>query len=445
MTTPLFPAFVSTLGFAATAVAASPIFHWQSISAVSAALTHGEPPAEVRSGDLAQQMDEIKLSLRNQGRILKDVTRDELDSLLAKKRGQTVEELRAYLAEASKSADAFTRAEALIASDRMEEGLKALEDITAQSIRLHRLRARVFEAQSKKNEALSERQAVAALIDQEKAPVAWADAQHMVAYCFNALGDKQAAETSLRAVLAVRVREQYAEHPDTLATRSNLAIALQAQGRRIAAEEEHRVVLGMREHTLGPEHPDTLAARLLVAGVLLDGRKNAEAEADYRALLSIMKRVLGPEHRNTILCGNNLAVALGAQGKHAEAEAEHRTLLAIRERLLGPEHRDTLGSRTSLASALGGQGKYAEAETEDRAVLAIRERTLGLEHPDTLESRMSLAISLGEQKKWAEALTEAQLALDGRRKVLGERNPYTRSAGQFIEKIRLRQAESEKK
>ncbi|GAA0410654.1 hypothetical protein GCM10009530_73940 [Microbispora corallina] len=68
------------------------------------------------------------------------------------------------------------------------------------------------------------------------------------------------------------------EHPDTLTSQNNLALALRALGRLEEAEAEHRAVLEIRRRVLGEDHPDTLTSRNNLALVLRDLGRWAEAE-----------------------------------------------------------------------------------------------------------------------------------------------------------------------
>ena len=218
------------------------------------------------------------------------------------------------------------------------------------------------------------------------------------------------------------------EHPNTLASRNNLAIAFRGQGKDAEAEREHRGVLAIRKRVLGFEDLDTLASRNNLANVLQDQGKHAEAEREHRDLLAIYERVLGAEHLDTLSSRNNLANALQSQWKHAEAEREHRAVLAIRERVLGVEHPQTLSSRNNLANALAIQGRHAEAEREYRVVLALSERVLGAEHPETLANRSNLATALSAQGRDAEAEQEHRAVLALRERVLGAEHPDTLSS-----------------
>jgi tetratricopeptide (TPR) repeat protein len=189
---------------------------------------------------------------------------------------------------------------------------------------------------------------------------------------------------------------------------SSLGDTAYAQGRYALAEHAWRRDWQAKSSRsgLGAEHPDTLASRSNVAVALRDLGRLEEAEAEHRAVLEIMTRLLGAEHPDTLTSRSNLAVALGGLGRLEEAEAEHRAVLEIRTRLLGAEHPDTLTSRSNLAAALGGLGRLEEAEAEHRAVLEIMTRLLGAEHPSTLTSRSNLAAALGGLGRLEEAEAE---------------------------------------
>jgi tetratricopeptide repeat protein len=155
-----------------------------------------------------------------------------------------------------------------------------------------------------------------------------------------------------------------AEHPDTLASRRNLALALRGLGRLEEAEAENRAVLEIATRVLGAEHPDTLTSRTIFALVLGDLGRLEEAEAENRAVLEIRTRVLGAEHPNTLASQGNLARVLRDLGRLEEAEAENRAVLEIRTRVLGAEHPSTLTSQGNLARVLRDLGRLEEAEAE---------------------------------------------------------------------------------
>ena len=60
--------------------------------------------------------------------------------------------------------------------------------------------------------------------------------------------------------LARRRRDLGEDHPDTLASASNLAVSLRAAGEYQAARELDEDTLARRRRVLGEDHPDTLAS-----------------------------------------------------------------------------------------------------------------------------------------------------------------------------------------
>ena len=77
--------------------------------------------------------------------------------------------------------------------------------------------------------------------------------------------------------LAAQERELGADHPDTLATRHNLALAYQATGRTAEAITLYEQNLAAQERELGADHPDTLATRHNLALAYQATGRTAEA------------------------------------------------------------------------------------------------------------------------------------------------------------------------
>ena len=144
-------------------------------------------------------------------------------------------------------------------------------------------------------------------------------------------------------------------------------------GRRPDAEAIalHEATLKLREAKLGPDHPDTLASRNNLAIAYHGRRPAAEAIALHEATLKLREAKLGPDHPDTLTSRNNLAIAYRAAGRLSEAIALHEATLKLREAKLGPDHPDTLNSRNNLADAYYDAGRTAEA-------IALHEATLRL-------------------------------------------------------------------
>ena len=154
-------------------------------------------------------------------------------------------------------------------------------------------------------------------------------------------------------------------------------------------------LLADHERVLGPDHPDTLASRNDLAEAYRDAGRAAEAIPLHERTLADRERVLGPDHPDTLQSRNNLALAYRAAGRAAEAIPLHERTLADYERVLGPDHPDTLTSRNNLALAYRAAGRAAEAIPLHERTLADYERVLGPDHPGTLQSRNNLALAYG--------------------------------------------------
>jgi hypothetical protein len=100
---------------------------------------------------------------------------------------------------------------------------------------------------------------------------------------------------------------------------------------------------------LGPDHPDTLATRSNIAFWRARAGNPEGAAAEAEKLLTDQLRVLGPDHPDTLTTRSNIAYFRGEAGDPAGAAAEAEKLLTDRLRVLGPDHPDTLTTRNNLA------------------------------------------------------------------------------------------------
>ena len=238
-------------------------------------------------------------------------------------------------------------------------------------------------------------------------------------------------DSALRAIqvgeplLADRERVLGPDHPDTLASRNNLATAYRVAGRATEAIPLHERTLADRERVLGPDHPDTLASRDNLAVAYLAAGRAAEAIGLFERTLADRERVLGPDHPNTPTSRNNLGEAYRVAGRAAEAIPLHERTLADRERVLGPDHPNTLQSRNNLALAYRAAGRSAEAIPLYERTLADYERVLGRDHPDTLTSGNNLATAYQAAGRAAEAIPLHERTLADRERVLGPDHPDT--------------------
>jgi tetratricopeptide (TPR) repeat protein len=246
-------------------------------------------------------------------------------------------------------------------------------------------------------------------------------------YYLNELGDSaQQAIAAGRSLAEDAERLLGPDHPNTLGSRGNLAIAYRAAGRTAEALALHeRTLAEDAERLLGPDHPSTLGSRGNLAIAYRAAGRTAEAIALHERTLADMERLLGPDHPSTLASRNNLANAYQDAGRTAEAIALHERTLADRERVLGPDHPSTLTSRNNLANAYQDAGRTAEAIALHESTLADRERLLGPDHPDTLTSRNNLATAYRDAGRTAEAIALHERTLADRERLLGPDHPDT--------------------
>ncbi|MFI1224905.1 MULTISPECIES: tetratricopeptide repeat protein [unclassified Streptomyces] len=215
------------------------------------------------------------------------------------------------------------------------------------------------------------------------------------------------------------------DHPDTLASRYETALALSRTGRTEEALAEFARVAEGRERALGADHPQTLAARQATARALGRLGRHAEAHQVYEAVLAVRERVMGPDHPDTLRCRHNLAFNLSRLGRPEESWQLAREVADARARLFGPTHPDTLATRYEVAYTLGRLGRWAEALETYQDVARLRASTLGTDHPDTFAARYEAGISLGRLGRDAEALELYRSLVADRTRTAGAADPET--------------------
>jgi hypothetical protein len=215
------------------------------------------------------------------------------------------------------------------------------------------------------------------------------------------------------------------DHPDTLATRNDLAYWRGAAGDPAGAAAAFEELLADVLRVFGPDHHGTLTTRHNLAMWRGEAGDPAGAATAYKKLLADRIRVLGPDHPHTLITRNNLALWRGRAGDAAGAVTAFEELLADRIRVLGPDHPHTLATRGNLASWRGEAGDPAGAVTAFKELLADRVRVLGPDHPDTLITRNNLAYWRGAAGDAVGAAAAFEELLADVLRVLGPDHPDT--------------------
>ncbi|MFF1904931.1 tetratricopeptide repeat protein [Kitasatospora sp. NPDC058218] len=215
------------------------------------------------------------------------------------------------------------------------------------------------------------------------------------------------------------------DHPNTLASRANLATSYSRAGHTHDAISITEQVAADTERTLGPNHPNTLTARANLAISYSRVGRTHDAATVTEQVLADRKRVLGTDHPNTLSSRANLAVCYARVGRTHDAITMGEEVLADRKRVLGPDHPNTLTSRANLAVAYARVGRTHDAITMDEQVLADRKHVLGPDHPDTLTSRANLAASYWQAGRVDDAINLLKPTVADLERVLGAEHPAT--------------------
>jgi tetratricopeptide (TPR) repeat protein len=146
-----------------------------------------------------------------------------------------------------------------------------------------------------------------------------------------------------------------------LSLRNRAGRYLQAAGDLSRAIPLYEQNLTDRERVLGPTHPDTLASRNNLAYAYTSAGRLDDALPLLEQNLTDSERVLGPNHPDTLASRNNFAFSYLFAGRHDDAIPLFEQTLTDSERVLGPNHPDTLASRNNLAGAYESAGRHDDA------------------------------------------------------------------------------------
>ena len=214
-------------------------------------------------------------------------------------------------------------------------------------------------------------------------------------------------------------------HPDTLASRNNLAGTYRASGRLDKATPLYEQNLEDSIRGLGTDHPSTLTSRLNLAGAYQAAGRLSEAIPLYEQVFSGRSRVLGPDHRSTLMSRDELAGAYREAGRFDEAIALKKQILADAMRIMGPNSPGASAARSNLAATYRDAGRLDEAITLYQENLDNVTRTLGLDHLETLASRHRLAGAYRDAGRLDEAIPLFEQNLTDFIRILGPDRPDT--------------------
>jgi serine/threonine protein kinase/tetratricopeptide (TPR) repeat protein len=248
---------------------------------------------------------------------------------------------------------------------------------------------------------------------------------HALGATYRGLGLFDKAVVILTKAAAVFEAALSPDHPKTLESRNNLALACYSAGRYAQAIELFEATLKHCQMALGPDHPHTLESRNGLAVAYWSAGRLSEAIALHEGTLRLHEAKLGPDHPDTLNSRNNLANAYRSAGRLTEAVVLHEATLKLKEAKLGPDHPDTLGSRNNLALAYRVGGRTSEAIALQETTCKLCEAKLGLDHPHTLISHNNLALIYLDAGRTDEAIALHEATLKMRETRLPSDHPDT--------------------
>ncbi|MCA9070341.1 MAG: tetratricopeptide repeat protein, partial [Planctomycetaceae bacterium] len=158
--------------------------------------------------------------------------------------------------------------------------------------------------------------------------------------------------------LKARIENLPPNHPDTLISQNNLAMAYRSAGRLTEAIPLMEQTLKATEEKLGPDHPNTLTGQNNLALVFESAGRLDEALSLYEQTLKVTKEKLGLDHPHTFTSEINLANAYTRMGRLTEALPLYEQTLKAQKEKLPPNHPNILNSQSNLAKTLIDAGRF---------------------------------------------------------------------------------------
>jgi tetratricopeptide (TPR) repeat protein len=256
-------------------------------------------------------------------------------------------------------------------------------------------------------------------------PLVEAAVRHTLGYTYTYLRESEAAMAQHQRVLELRSKYLGPDHPDTLISMNNLAVAYVTAGQPRKAVPLLEQTLAKKKELLGPDHLETLNGMNNLALAYKKAGELDKAVPLFEQALAKQKEKLGPDDRYTLITMNNLAAAYKDVGQLDKALPLLEETLAKKEEQLGLEHPSTLEGMSSLAAAYKDVGQLDKAVPLFERTLAMRQKKLGPHHPHTLVSMNNLATAYWQVGQLDQAVRLLEEALAKQKEKLGLDHPDT--------------------
>ncbi|MEV6109112.1 FxSxx-COOH system tetratricopeptide repeat protein [Streptomyces sp. NPDC051940] len=215
------------------------------------------------------------------------------------------------------------------------------------------------------------------------------------------------------------------EAPRTLASRSNLGLALGLLGRYEEALHVHREVLLVRERRLRARHTLTLGSGASYAQMSRLLGRYGDAASRLEQIARLRRQIADEHSPESILVHHQLGICRRLLGDLRPADDLLRATVAQARQVHGPGHPETLLMEANLAMFLREYGELAAAHD-----LAVRVHgqylgLLGPHHPYTAGTLGNLGLVLAAMGDVAGTLRGAEEAHTTMAEAVGPGHPWT--------------------
>jgi len=193
-------------------------------------------------------------------------------------------------------------------------------------------------------------------------------------------------------------------HPQSLAAKHNMAMALWNIGELREASEVYHDVYQQRASTLGPAHEATLTTAINLANLYRSLGTEDYGLEFIRTNHTVAENALGPLHGISVSLLNLLAMSTYVVDGVAASIPHFEEVLRRRERILGPEAFDTARSRARLGTFLAEVGDIERGkELQQRGIETMIDHR-GELHPRVLSAKTNYAETLSREGRHRQVL-----------------------------------------
>ena len=255
--------------------------------------------------------------------------------------------------------------------------------------------------------------------------------QSAIGETYFGLGLHREALALQEKVLEYHRRENMLEQTNALENMRRLGLSYYQLDRFHDAIHVQQDVMMNRIRILGPEHPDTLASKMDLAATLSHGGVPTKASGRmFEQVYLARKQMYGADHKETQYALRRLEEYQMATGQLSLSNmfASWQSFVAKCRREDGDEKPDTILSMMNLANGYLTHHRQEDAMRLYQETLGLSRKVMGTEHGTTLVIMQELAqalTGLGLPNHLSEAMKLLEEALPLSRNIRGEHAPKT--------------------